>query len=220
MKITILTLFPEIFHNFLKTSIINNIIKNKIVNIKIINFRDFSKDKHKKVDDYQYGGGGGMVLMLQPIVDAINEYKTKNTKVILLTPQGKTLVQKKVKDFSRQKDIILICGRYEGFDERIVNYVDECISIGDYILMGGEIPAMVLIESIARLLDNSINKQSLDVESFDNNLLDYSAYTKPINFDNYKVPTILLSGNHNKIKEFRIKEQISKTKKNRPDLLK
>ncbi|MDR2821405.1 MAG: tRNA (guanosine(37)-N1)-methyltransferase TrmD [Mycoplasmataceae bacterium] len=220
MKITILTLFPKIFDNFLETSIIKNIIKDKIATIKIVNFRDYSKQKNKQVDDYAYGGGAGMVLMLQPLVDAIKDNKTKNTKVILLSPQGIPYKQQHARTLAKEKDIILIAGHYEGFDERINNYVDEVISIGDYILTGGEIPAMVIVESVVRLLENGISKQSLDSESFDNNLLDYSVYTKPVTFEKYSVPEVLLSGNHKKIAEYRKEEQIKKTKKIRPDLFK
>jgi tRNA (guanine37-N1)-methyltransferase len=218
MNITILTLFPNLFNEFLSTSIVKNIISKKIVNIKIVNFRDYSTQKNKQVDDYQYGGGGGMVLMLQPIVDAIKAHKTHNTRVILLCPQGKPFKQNKAVSLSKEKDIILICGHYEGFDERILNYVDEVISIGDYILTGGEIPAMVVTEAIIRLLDQAISKKSLESESFDDNLLDYPIYTKPLNFEGHKVPNVLLSGNHKKIADYRKKEQIKKTKKLRPDL--
>jgi tRNA (guanine37-N1)-methyltransferase len=220
MKITILTLFPKIFTNFLETSIIKNIIKDKIATIKVVNFRDYSKQKNKQVDDYAYGGGAGMVLMLQPLVDAIKDNKTKNTKVILLSPQGTPYKQQHAKALAKEKDIILIAGHYEGFDERIINYVDEVYSIGDYILTGGEVPAMVIVESVVRLLENGINKKSLENESFDNNLLDYSVYTKPLKFEKYSVPEILLSGNHKKINEYRKEDQIKKTKKLRPDLMK
>jgi tRNA (guanine37-N1)-methyltransferase len=218
MNITILTLFPNLFNDFLSNSIVKNIISKKIVNFKIVNFRDYSTQKNKQVDDYQYGGGGGMVLMLQPIVDAIKAQRTKNTRVILLCPQGKPFKQNKAVSLSKEKDIILICGHYEGFDERILNYVDEVISIGDYILTGGEIPAMVVTEAIIRLLDQAISKKSLESESFDNNLLDYPIYTKPLNFDGHKVPDVLVSGNHKKIAAYRKEEQIKKTKKLRPDL--
>ncbi|MDR1850859.1 MAG: tRNA (guanosine(37)-N1)-methyltransferase TrmD [Mycoplasmataceae bacterium] len=218
MKITILTLFPQLFNEFLKNSIVKNIIEKKVATIKIVNFRDYSKQKNKQVDDYQYGGGGGMVLMLQPIVGAIKANKTKNTKVILLSPQGQPFKQAKAVSLSKEKDIMLICGHYEGFDERILNYVDESISIGDYVLTGGEIPAMVISEAVVRLLENGISKKSLESESFNNNLLDYATYTKPLNFEGHKVPEVLLSGNHKKIDEFRKKEQIKKTKKIRPDL--
>jgi tRNA (guanine37-N1)-methyltransferase len=220
MKITVLTLFPKLFDNFVKTSIIKKIIDKKLVSIKIVDFRKFSENKSKRVDDYQIGGGGGMVIQLQPIVDAIREYKTKNTKVILLSPQGKTYNQTIASKLSSEKDLILIAGHYEGFDERINHYVDETISIGDYILTGGEIPCMVIIESITRLLENAINKQSLESESFNNNLLDYPIYAKPLEFEGHKVPTILTSGNHKEIKNFREEQQLIKTKTLRPDLYK
>ncbi|MDR2461765.1 MAG: tRNA (guanosine(37)-N1)-methyltransferase TrmD [Mycoplasmataceae bacterium] len=219
MKITILTLFPNLFENFLNESIVKRTISKKIVSINIVNFRDFSNDKkHQRVDDYQYGGGAGMIIKLQPIVDAIKKYRTKKTKVILLSPQGEKFTQKKANFLSQENDLIIICGRYEGFDERIINYVDEIISIGDYILMGGEIPAMVIIESVIRLIDNTINKKSLESETFTDNLLDYPVYTKPIIFDGYAVPKVLLSGNHEEIKKYRANERIIKTKKNRVDL--
>jgi tRNA (guanine37-N1)-methyltransferase len=200
MKITILTLFPEIFNDFIKTSIVKRIIAKELVEIEVVNFRDFSDDKNKRVDDYQFGGGGGMIIKLQPIVAAIKKYRTKNSKVILLSPQGKQFKQKIAQSYSKQKHLILICGHYEGFDERIENYIDEQISIGDYVLTGGEIPAMVIVESTIRLLDGAISKQSLESESFSNgNLLDYPVYTKPIDFEGHKVPDVLLSGNHKKI---------------------
>jgi tRNA (guanine37-N1)-methyltransferase len=200
MKITVLTLFPEVFNNFLNYSIVKKIIDKKNINVKLVNFRDYSNDKRKRVDDYQIGGGGGMLLKLQPLVDCINSVDKKhNATRILLTPQGETFNQSFAKKLSLKKDIILICGHYEGFDERLNKYIDISISIGDYVLTGGEIPAMVLIESISRLLDGSISKQSLDSETFDDNLLDYPQYTKPLISDNQKVPEILLSGDHKKI---------------------
>jgi tRNA (guanine37-N1)-methyltransferase len=220
MKITVLTLFPKIFDNFLKESIIKRILQKKVAQIEIIDFREFSKVKGKRVDDYQYGGGPGMVIQLQPIVDAIKKYRRPNSKVILLSPQGKTFVQSEANHLSKCEHIILIAGHYEGFDERILHYVDKTISIGDYVLTGGEIPAMVLIESITRLLDKAINHDSLNEESFTNGLLDYPVYTKPLEFEKYKVPDILLSGNHQKIQDYRYKQQLLKTKINRPDLYK
>lgn len=220
MRISILSLFPNLFDNFLSESIIKKMINQKIVNIEIINFRNFSKNKNLKVDDYQYGGGGGMVIQLQPIIDCLNKIKTPKSKVILLSPQGKTYKQNQAKTLSKCKHLILIAGRYEGFDERIINYVDEIISIGDYVLMGGEIPCMVIIESIARLLDKGISKQSLVSESFDNNLLDYPVYTTPKDFEGHKVPEILFSGNHEKINTYRYNQQLIKTKKYRLDLYK
>lgn len=218
MKISVLTLFPTFFDNFLKTSIIKRAIEKEIVEIEVINFRDFSKDKHKKVDDTPFGGGAGMVLTLQPIVDAINSVKTKESKVILLTPSGSLYKQKNAFEFSKFEHIILICGHYEGFDERINHYIDYQISIGDYILTGGETASLVLMESIIRLIPNVISSKSLESESFNNYLLDYPNYTKPVEFDGHKVPQVLLEGNHQKIDFFRNEQRIIKTKTNRFDL--
>lgn len=220
MKISVLTLFPNFFDNFLTTSIIKRSIEKKYVEVEIINFRDFSKNKHKKVDDIPYGGGNGMVLQLQPIVDAINSIKKANSKVILLTPSGKTYNQQKAIEFSNYEHIILICGHYEGFDERIVNYVDFEISIGDYILTSGETASLVLMESIIRLIPNVINKNSILYESFNDGLLDYPVYTKPEDFNGLKVPSVLLSGNHKEIEKYRHLSRILKTKLNRYDLYK
>ncbi|MDE5545066.1 MAG: tRNA (guanosine(37)-N1)-methyltransferase TrmD [Malacoplasma sp.] len=220
MKITVLSLFENFYNEFLNTSIIKKAINKKLIDIEIINFRNFSNDKHLKVDDIPYGGGPGMVLMLQPIVDAINYYKKANSKIILLTPSGSVYNQEiafKLKDYSH---LILICGHYEGFDERILNYIDLQISIGDYILTGGEIAAMVLIDSITRLIPGVISAKSLKCESFEKNLLDFPNYTKPYNFNGYKIPDVLLSGDHNKISKSRFKWQLEKTKNNRIDLFK
>ena len=218
MKISILTLFPEIFEKFVNTSVISHSLTKKINEIEIINFRNYSKDSHKRVDDYQYGGGPGMVIGLQAIIDCLNDIKTDDSYVVLLTPQGKKYNQKIAKRFSKLKHLILICGHYEGFDERIINFIDETISIGDYVLTGGEIPAMVVADSCMRLVANTINKNSLVCESFENGLLDYPVYTKPKNFKGYKVPEVLTSGNHQKINEWRKQHQILNTKKNRIDL--
>ena len=220
MKIDILTLFPEMFTGFLNESIIKRAIEKKLVEISIINFRDYSKDPHHKVDDTPFGGGAGMVLTPQPIFDCIDDIKTKDSYVILLTPDGKTYNQKCAISLKNKKHIILICGHYEGFDERIRTLADLELSIGDYILTGGEIPAMVVTDSITRLLEGVITKESLDSESFTNDLLDYPTYTKPRNFRGMEVPEVLLSGDHKKIEEYRLKEQIKKTKERREDLIK
>ena len=219
MKIDILTIFPEMFEGFLKTSIIKRAIEKNIEEIQIHDIRKYSTDKHKKVDDYSYGGGRGMVLMPQPIFDAVEDLKTKESKVILMTPQGKPYKQKKAYDLSKEKHIIIICGHYEGFDERIRTLADEEISIGDYVLTGGELPSMVITDSIVRLLDGVIEKESHINDSFNNKLLDYPVYTKPENFRGMKVPEVLLSGHHANIKKYRENEAIKKTKKRRPDLL-
>lgn len=218
MKIIVLTLFPEFIKPILDFSIIKNAIKKSKVEIEIINFRNFSNDKNKRVDDYQYGGGPGMVLKLEPIVNALKNID-KGYK-ILLTPQAKVLDQEKLYSLAKKTHIILLCGHYEGFDERIINYIDEEISIGDYVLSNGEISALVLIDGIIRLVDGVIKKDSHLEESFKSNLLDYPVYTKPINYDGYSVPDVLLSGNHKLIDDYRMKEKILKTKTKRPDLYK
>lgn len=220
MKITILTIFPELFESFKKYSIIKRAIELNKVSLEIVNFREFSLDIHKKVDEYQYGGGPGMVLCLQPIVDAIKKYRTKESKVVLLTPQGKTFNQKIAIENRDINHLILICGHYEGFDKRLENYINDEWSIGDYVLTGGEIPAMVVCDSLIRLIEGVISKDSLSNESFTTNLLDYDVYTKPIDFEGHIVPKILLSGNHNEIKKFREKNMLEKTKIKRQDLLK
>jgi len=219
MKIDILTLFSSMFEGFLENSIIKRALQNKKIEINIINIRDYSNDPHKKVDDYQFGGGAGMVLRVDVLYDAIMAHKTENSKVILLTPQGKTYNQNEAYNYAKEKHLILVCGHYEGFDERILSFVDEEVSIGDYVLTGGEIPAMVLTDSITRLIDGVILKDSHINDSFKDNLLDYPVYTKPKSFMGLEVPEILLSGNHQRIEEYRQKERIRKTKEKRPDLL-
>ena len=220
MKIDILSLFPEMFDGFLKTSIIKRAIDKEVVDIQIHNFREFTHDKHKHVDDYPYGGGQGMVLMCQPILDCLKTLTTDDSLVILMSPQGITLKHEVATKLSLEKHLIIICGHYEGFDERIRTLADMEISIGDYILTGGELAACVITDSVVRLLDGAINKESLSSESFENNLLDYPTYTKPSEYRNLKVPEVLLSGNHQNIAKWRKEQQIIKTKEKRPDLLK
>ena len=219
MKIDILTIFPEMFNGFLNTSIIKRAIQKKLVDIQIHDIRKYSKDPHKKVDDYGYGGGKGMVLMPQPIFSAVEDLKKENTKVILMTPQGQTYKQNLAYDLSKEKHLILICGHYEGFDERIRTLADIEISIGDYILTGGELPSMVITDSITRLIDGVIDKESHINDSFTSNMLDYPVYTKPVNFKGMKVPDILLSGHHANIQKYRYEQALIKTKQRRPDLL-
>lgn len=221
MKIDILTLFPSMFDGFLSCSIIKRAIDKKLVEINIINFRDYSKDPHHKVDDTPYGGGNGMVLMVQPIYDAVMSLKTDDSKVILLTPDGEKYNQKRAYDFSKLNHLIVICGHYEGFDERIRSIVDFSISIGDYVLTGGEIPSMIITDSIVRLIPGVIEEGSHLNDSFNpnTNLLDYPNYTKPREFNGMKVPEVLLNGNHKEIEEYRKKESLNKTMQNRPDLL-
>lgn len=219
MKIDVLTLFPSMYDGILKESIISRAINKNLVEINIHNFREYSNDKNKKVDDYGFGGGKGMVLMPQPIYDAINDLKKEDTLVIMMTPQGVPYNQKKAYELSKYKHIIILCGHYEGFDERIRNFVDLEISIGDYVLTGGEIPSMVLIDSITRLIPGVIEEESHQDDSFNNNLLDYPVYTKPVDFMGMKVPEVLLSGHHENIKNWRLEQSIKKTSERRPDLL-
>jgi tRNA (guanine37-N1)-methyltransferase len=219
MRIDILTLFPSMFEGFLHESIIKRAIENKLVEINIINFRDFSLDPHKKVDDTPYGGGAGMVLMCDPIVRAIESVKTEDSLVILTTPQGKKYTEKIAYDLKKYKHLIIVCGHYEGYDERIREFVDMEISIGDYILTGGEIPALVITDSVTRLIDGVINSESYLEDSFTDNLLDYPTYTKPAEYRGLKVPEVLISGNHEKIKEYRKEEQIKRTNERRHDLM-
>ncbi len=219
MKIDILTLFPEMFDGFLNTSIIKRAIQDNLVDIKVHNFRDFSTDPHKKVDDYGYGGGPGMVLMPQPIFDAVESLRSVDSKVILLTPQGELFNQAKAFTLSQYKHIILICGHYEGFDERIRSLADIELSIGDYVLTGGEIPSMAITDSIVRLIPGVIVQDSYENDTFQNNLLDYPVYTKPVDFRGMRVPDILLSGHHANIAKWRQEQQIIRTKERRPDLI-
>lgn len=202
MKIDILTIFPNMFNNFLTESIIKRAIDKKLVEINIINFRDYSSYNNKQVDDTIYGGGSGMLLMIEPIYNAINNIKTDKSHIILLSPEGRIYNQKKAFELKQHEHIILICGHYEGFDERIKEYVDEVISIGEYILTGGEIPAMAITDSIVRLIPGVINKNSLKEESFNEGYYDYPKYTKPKTFNNSSVPDVLTEGNHKLIKEW------------------
>lgn len=219
MKIDILTLFPEMFTGFVNTSIVKRAIDDNKVEISIINIRDFSTDKHKKVDDYGFGGGQGMVLMPEPIFLAVESVKTEDSIVILMTPQGAVYNQKEAYSLVEKPHLIIICGHYEGFDERIRTIVDLELSIGDYILTGGEIPAMVITDSVVRLIDGVLKEESHLYESFNDNLLDYPVYTKPQDFRGMKVPEVLLSGHHENIKKWRHEEALKRTQTRRPDLL-
>ena len=219
MKIDILTLFPSMFDGFINESIIKRAREKGSVEINIHNIRDYSKDPHKKVDDYGFGGGKGMVLMPQPIFDAVDDLRKEDTKVILMTPQGVKYNQELAYNLTNEKHLIIICGHYEGFDERIRSIVDLEISIGDFVLTGGEIPAMAISDSVIRLLDGVIEKESHINDSFNDNLLDYPVYTHPSDFRGMKVPEVLLSGHHANIEKWRLEEQIKRTKERRPDLL-
>ena len=222
MKFDVLTLFPEMF-GILNQSIIGKAIEKELIDINLINIRDFSKDKHKKVDDTPYGGGAGMVMMPDVVYDAYSSVTDKeNAKVIYLSPQGKVLNQNKVKELSKENHLILLCGHYEGIDQRVLDeIVDEEISIGDYVLTGGELPAMVLIDSVSRYVKGVLKEESVEEESFSNNkLLEYPQYTRPEEFRGKKVPEVLISGHHQNIKKWREEKALEVTKKKRPDLLK
>ena len=218
MKIDILTLFPEMFDGFLNTSIIKRARDMGSVDIKVHNFRDYSTDRHGRVDDYPYGGGAGMVLMCEPIFRAIEDIRTEDSLVIMLSPGGRVFKQSVAVELSKKKHIILLCGHYEGFDERIKTIVDMELSIGDYVLTGGEVPSMVITDAITRLIPGVITSDSLDSESFNDGLLDYPNYTRPEVFRGMKVPDVLLSGHHKNIEKYRQEEKIRLTKENRSDL--
>ena len=221
MKIDILTLFPEMIKGFLNDSIIKRCIDKGLVTINLINFRNYSKLSNHQVDDTPYGGGAGMVLRCEPIFECLDDIRTPDSFVILTTPDGIKYNQNVAASLSvNKKHLIIICGHYEGFDERIRSLCDMEISLGDYVLTGGELAACVIVDSVTRLLDGAINKESLKSESFTDNLLDYPTYTKPSVYRNLKVPDILLSGDHKKIDEWRYQMRIEKTKERRTDLLK
>ena len=221
MKIDILTLFPNMFDGFINESIIKRAIQKGNVEINVIDFRSYSKLNNNQVDDTPYGGGGGMVLRVEPLYDAIMDVKgdDKDAKVILMTPDGVPYKQEIAVNLANEKHLIFVCGHYEGFDERIRTLCDMELSIGDYVLTGGELPAMVISDSIIRLLDGVITGTSLDSESFNDKLLDYPTYTKPQEFMGMKVPDVLLSGDHAKIKTWRDEMRIKRTKERRPDLI-
>ena len=224
MNYYILTLFPEMIYNGLNHSIIKKAIENKIININCVNIRDFSNNKHNQVDDYAYGGGAGMVIKPEPVYNSylsIKDKVPKNTKVLYMTPQGKTFNQKMAEELSKEKDLIILCGHYEGIDERVIEeIVTDEISIGDFILTGGELASMILIDSISRLIPNVLGKEeSFLEESFNNSLLEHPNYTRPFIFNKRQVPDILLSGNHKKIEEWKKRQSLIRTYEKRPDLL-
>ena len=220
MKFDVLTLFPDMFSS-LGESIIGRARENKLIEINLINIRDFSKDKHKKVDDTPYGGGAGMVIRPDVVYDAYNSIKNKDAKVIYMSPKGKVLNQEKVKQLSNQKHLIIICGHYEGIDQRVLDeIVDEEISIGDYVLTGGELAAAVMADAIVRIIPGVISdEQSALSDSFQDNLLAAPVYTRPADYKGWKVPDILLSGHEAKIKEWELQQSLERTRKLRPDLL-
>lgn len=220
MIFDVLTLFPEIINSYCDVSIMKRAKENGIFEVNAVNPRDFTLDKHKKVDDTPYGGGAGMVIKPDVVYDAYKSVEDKNAKVIYLSPQGNVLNQKKVESLSKEEHLILLCGHYEGIDQRVIDeIVDEEISIGDYVLTGGEIPAMVLIDSISRYVEGVLTKESIKEESFSNNLLEYPQYTRPEVFLNKKVPEVLLSGHHENIRKWREEQSLKNTYQKRPDLL-
>ena len=219
MKFDVLTLFPEMF-NCLNESIIGRAVEKEQININLVNIRDFSTNKHKKVDDTPYGGGAGMVMMPDVVYSAYNSVKTDNAKVIYMSPQGKTLNQIKVEQLAKEDHLIILCGHYEGIDQRVLDkIVDEEISIGDYVLTGGEIPAMVLIDSVSRYVEGVLKADSIKEESFSDGLLEYPQYTRPEIFDNVKVPDVLISGHHENIRKWRRERSLENTFKKRPEML-
>lgn len=219
MKIDILTLFPEMISGYFNESIIKRSVEKGLVEINLHNFRKFSVRSNNQVDDTPYGGGAGMVLQCDPIFRCVESLKTPDSTVILVTPDGKTYNQKIAKELKLKKHLIIICGHYEGFDERIRTLADLELSIGDYILTGGELAACVITDSVVRLLSGAINEESLNSESFEDNLLDYPTYTKPAVYQNMAVPLVLLSGDHQKIAKWREEMRVKKTQERRPDLL-
>lgn len=220
MKFKILTLFPEIIEGFFNSSIMAKAVEKGLIEYEILNIRDYAKDKHKKCDDYPFGGGAGMVLKAEPLGDALDAVEGKNKTVVFPTPSGVKYTQKIAEDLAKEDEIVLICGRYEGIDQRIIDeYVNHEVSIGDYVISSGEISSLVVIDSIYRLCDGVITKESLEEESFQGKYLEYPHYTRPAEYRGQKVPDVLLSGNHKAIEEWRNKKRYEKTLNNRPDLL-
>ena len=220
MKISILTLFPEIIEGFFKSSIMAKAVEKRLVEYNVVNIRDFAMDKHNTCDEYPYGGGAGMVLKPEPLDLALKSVKANTIRTIFPSPSGKLFKQPLAKELAKEKELVFICGRYEGIDQRIINnYVDDEISIGDYIISSGEISSLVIIDSIYRLLDGVINSESLNEESFENGLLEYPHYTRPENYQGSVVPDILLSGHHEKIRLWRLRKSLEKTLNVRPELL-
>lgn len=219
MKIKILTLFPDMFNEFKNESIIKRAIDKGICSVECIDIREYSLDKHHHVDDTPCGGGAGMVMAVDVVARCIRANTSDKSHIIMMTPQGERYSQKKAEELKKYDELVILCGHYEGFDERIRGFVDEEISIGDFVLTGGEIPAMVISDSVIRLLDNAIKEESHEDDSFSTGLLEYPQYTRPIDFEGKLVPEVLLSGNHKNIQRFRKKEALRRTYLKRPDLL-
>ncbi|MGP1488067.1 MAG: tRNA (guanosine(37)-N1)-methyltransferase TrmD [Peptoanaerobacter stomatis] len=224
MVFNIMTLFPDIINAYVNQSIIKNAIENELIQVNVHNIRDYSANKHKKVDDYPYGGGGGMIMTVQPIYDCYVNIKKNNpsTKLIYFSPKGKVLNNKLSYEYAKYDNITLLCGHYEGIDERIIDMiVDEEISIGDYVLTGGELPALVFLDTVSRKIDGVLSSQdNVQDESFEDGMLEYPQYTRPVEFNGMKVPDVLLSGNHQNIYKWRKEQSLEITKKRRPDLMK
>ena len=218
MKITILTLFPENFDILFQNAMIQRAQEKGILELECVQIRDYSTNKHHHVDDTPFGGGAGMVMMCQPIKDCIRDVRKENSYVIYASPQGTPYNQALAHTLSEKEHLVILCGHYEGIDERIFSDIDQEISIGDYVLSGGELPAMVIVDSVVRLIDGAIKKESTIEESFENGLLEYPQYTQPANYEGEEVPEVLVSGNHQKIKEWRIYQSLKRTEKKRPDL--
>lgn len=220
MKIDILTLFPQMFAP-VKESIIKRAVDKKLLELNVIDIREFSKDKHKKCDDYPFGGGAGMLMQVEPLYYAIKSVQSGNSKLIFPSPQGKVFNQSMAKELSEEEHLVFICGHYEGVDERIFELFNiEEISLGDFVLTGGELPSMVMVDAISRLVDGVISRESLESESFSNNLLEYPQYTRPSSFMGLDVPEVLLSGNHQEVDKWRAEQSLKRTKERRKDLLK
>jgi len=220
MKITILTLFPEMYEGFLNTSIIKKAILKELVEVELIDIRPFSKSKTRRVDDYPFGGGQGLVMAVQPIKDALSSVKKTDSYVVMTSASGNTFTQAKARSLSQQDHLIILCGHYEGFDERLVQLCDEEVSIGDYVLTGGELPSMVISDAIIRLKEGVIKEASHRDESYEQNLLEYPQYTRPEHLEEGDVPPVLMNGNHEAIRKYRLKESLRKTWLKRPDLFK
>lgn len=218
MRITILTLFPEMFESYLNNSIIKRAQAKNLVEFELINIRDFTTNKNHRVDDYPTGGGAGLIMQCQPVLDALKSIKTENSKVLLTSPRGRTFSQEMALSLSKNEHLIFICGHYEGIDERVNKYVDELVSIGDFILTGGEVPVMAMSDSIIRLIKGVITEESIIDESFNNGLLEYPQYTFPYDYEGDTIPDILFSGNHQAIEKYRKKQSLVLTRKHRPDL--
>lgn len=219
MKITVLTLFKEQFDSFLNTSIISRILEKELCEVKVVDIRDYSKDKHRHVDDTPYGGGAGMLMRVDVLADAIRANRDEDTYVLLTSPKAKPYEEKDAYRLLEKEDLMIVCGHYEGVDDRISDFIDENVSIGDYVLTGGELPAMVVMDSIMRLINEGISSESLKEESYTDGLLEYPQYTRPFNFEGKEVPFVLTNGNHKEIRRYNLKGSLRETYLYRKDLL-